>query len=88
MKLYKMVVTTFIENEYEITDTYFYLTESEMQQAQCSIEAENKRDGKWIPNITSMDFYLGEVSFEYAKDEMTITQFENLFNTYVVDPRI
>jgi hypothetical protein len=83
MILYKLTVTKFIEYEYEEVETHFYRTESEMQQDCLAIEENNKRDGKWIPNITSVDFDSEEIDFEDAKDEMTITQFEDLFDTVV-----
>jgi hypothetical protein len=83
MNLYKMTVTQFIEHEYEIVNKYFYRTESEMQHDKFEIERIYKRDGKWIPNITSVDFDFEEIDFEDAKDEMTIAQFEDLFDTVV-----
>lgn len=83
MKLHKMTVTKFIEYEYEIVDKYFYRAESEMYHDKFEIERNYKRDGKWIPNITSVDFDFEEIDFEDAKDEMTIAQFEDLFDTVV-----
>lgn len=83
MNVCKLTVTKFIEYEYEQVEVHFYRTKDEMEQDRLAIEASNKRDGKWIPNITSVDFDFEEIDFEDAKDEMTIAQFEDLFDTVV-----
>lgn len=83
MNIYKLTVTKFIEYEYEEVETHFYRTKDDMEQDRLAIEESNKRDGKWIPNITSVDFDFEELDFEDAKDEMTIAQFEELFDTVV-----
>ena len=88
MNVCKLTVTKFIEYEYEQVEVRFYRTKDEMEQDRLSIETSNKRGGKWIPNITSIDFDFEELDFDDAKDEMTIEQFEDLFDTYVVDPRL
>lgn len=83
MNVCKLTVTKFIEYEYEQVEVRFYRTKGEMEQDRLAIETSNKRDGKWIPNITSIDFDFEELDFDDAKDEMTITQFEDLFDTVV-----
>lgn len=88
MNIYKLTVTKFIEYEYEEVETHFYLTEAELQQDRLAIEASNKRDGKWIPNITSVDFDSEEIDLDDAKEEMTVAQFEKLFNTTVTPSEI
>ena len=83
MNVCKLTVTKFIEYEYEEIETHFYLTKDEMEQDRLAIETSNKRDCKWIPNITSVDFDSEEIDLDDAKEEMTVAQFEKLFNTTV-----
>lgn len=83
MNVCKLTVTKFIEYEYEEVEVRFYRTKDEMEQDRLAIETSNKCDGKWIPNITSVDFDFEELDFDDAKDEMTIAQFEELFDTVV-----
>ena len=91
MNVYKLTITTYISYQYEVKETKFYLTEPEMQANRMLIESRNRRGGGWIPNITSMDFEEREIAFDVAKEEMTIAQFEELFNidiNYPVKPKI
>ena len=83
MYIYKLTIEQTIEYEYETTTVNFYLTEEEMKRDRANIEISNKKDGKWIPNITSIYFNEEKISFEEAKNEMTIAQYEELFNTKI-----
>lgn len=85
-KIYRLRIEQIIEYEYEHVWYKFYLTEEDMKKDREQIEKSNKRpDGSWIPNITSMYFEEDETTFEDAKNEMTISQFEELFNLDIAD---
>lgn len=88
MNVYKLTIEETIEYEFTTKYIHFYLNEEDMKNAHDRYRLEHIRDGKWIPNITSIDFTEEEISFEDAKSEMNIEQFEDLFDTYVVDPRL
>lgn len=88
MNIYKLTIDEYIEHEFKNTIICFYRTKEEMEHDHDLYKLKHTRDGKWIPNITSVDFDFEELDFDDAKDEMTITQFEELFDTYVVDPSI
>lgn len=83
MNIYKLTIDEHIEYEFKNTTICFYHTKEEMETARDRYRLEHIRDGKWIPNISSIDFYEEEVSFEDLKDEMTVKQLEELFNTVV-----
>lgn len=42
-------------------------------------DAKNRRNGKYIPNITSIDYEITSVNFEEMKSEMTVEQYEEFF---------
>jgi len=87
MTIYKLTIETTIEYEYEEIKIIFYLTKEDMKKDIEKIKTKHmKKDGSWIPNISSMRFYEEEVSFEDVKDEMTIAQYEKLFNTTIGEP--
>lgn len=87
MTIYKLTIETTIEYEYEEIKIRFYLTKEDMKKDIEKIKTRHtNKDGSWIPNISSMRFYEEEVSFEDTKDEMTIAQYEELFNTTIGEP--
>lgn len=88
MNVYKLTIEETIEYEYSATTIGYYLTKDEVTAAIAEYKKSNTKDGKWIPNISSVNFDEEEISFDDAKSEMTIEQFEDLFDTYVVDPRL
>lgn len=83
MNIYKLTIDEYIEHEFKNTTICFYRTKEEMGQDRDLYKLKHIRDGKWIPNITSVDFTEEEINFEDAKDDMTIAQFEELFDTVV-----
>lgn len=73
-----------IESEYYSEWYEFYLTEDDMKAGREKIEKMNKRaDGSWIPNIDYMEFTEEVVTFEEAKGDMTVAQFEVLYGVEV-----
>lgn len=88
MNVYKLTIEETIEYEYSATTIGYYLTKDEVKAAIAEYKKTHTKDGKWIPNISSVNFDEEEISFGDAKSEMTIEQFEDLFGTYVVDPRL
>ena len=83
MMVYKLTVSKTIEFELTITDNYYYLTEEDMNNARDRYRLENIRDGKLIQNISSISFDEDRISFDDAKDEMTVQQLEEMFNMKV-----
>ena len=88
MTVYKLTIEETIEYEYSATTIGYYLNKDEVKVAIAEYKKSHTKDDKWIPNISSVNFDEGEISFDDAKSEMTIEQFEDLFDTYVVDPRL
>lgn len=88
MNIYKLTIDEYIEYEFKNTTVCFYRTKEEMETTRDRYRLEHIRDGKWIPNISSINFTEEEISFDDAKCDMTIDQFEDLFDIYVVDPRL
>ena len=88
MNVYKLTIEETIEYEHSATTICYYLTKDEVAAAIAEYKKSHTKDGKWIPNISSVIFDEKEISFDDAKSDMTVEQFEDLFDTYVVDPRL
>ena len=71
-----------IGDDWERTENYFFKTQDEAKAFKEHYERTNtKADGSYIPNISSIAYYFEENDFNNLKDEMTISDYENLFNT-------
>lgn len=69
-------------DDWERTEKYFFKTNDEAEAFQKEYEKEHTRtDGSYIPTISSIDYYYEENDFNNLKDEMTIADYELLFNT-------
>lgn len=69
-------------DDWENTEKYFFKTIEETKAFQEKYEKEHtKDDGSYIPTISSIEYYFEENDFNNLKDEMTILDYENLFNT-------
>ena len=69
-------------DDWENTENYFFKTKDEAEAFKVQYEKEHtKDDGSYIPNISSIAYYFEENDFNNLKDEMTISDYENLFNT-------
>lgn len=71
-----------IGDDWERIENYFFKTQDEAKAFKEHYERTNtKADGSYIPNISSIAYYFEENDFNNLKDEMTISDYENLFNT-------
>ena len=69
-------------DDWENTEKYFFKTIDEAKAFQEKYEkGHTKDDGSYIPTISSIEYYVEENDFNNLKDEMTILDYENLFNT-------
>ena len=69
-------------DDWENTEKHFFKTNDEAKVFKELYEKEHtKNDGSYIPNISSIAYYFEENDFNNLKDEMTISDYENLFNT-------
>ena len=86
MTLYILDIQITIEYEFDERETHFFLTPEDRDSYRESyLKGHTREDGKYIPNINSIDFYEREHDFEDVKDEMTIEQFEELFNVRLIE---
>ncbi len=83
-KLYKLEYYVEIENEYQNRWCEFFLNKEDLEKEKERFLKKNTReDGSYIPNITMIEFEEEEVTFEQAKCDLTLFQFENLFNVVI-----
>ena len=69
-------------DDWENTEKHFFKTNDEAEAFKEQYEKEHTQDtGSYIPTISSIDYYFEENDFNNLKDEMTILDYENLFNT-------
>ncbi len=79
-------VEQLVESEYESEWYEFYRTEEDMEKACEDFEKAHKNpDGSWIPNINYIKFEKELVTFDEAKADMTLAQFEALYGVNVED---
>ena len=84
MKLFRLKIEVMVE--YEIRDCWyeFYLTQEDMNMSKEEIKKRYKRqDGSYIPNVNNIYFDERFIDWEEAKEDMTVLQFEQLFNKEV-----
>ena len=79
-KIYQLCIEQTIEYEYDSQRFEYALTEDDANKRKEQIILDNKRDGKWIPNITSLNVDINECNTKDILDEITIEQFEQLFD--------
>ena len=69
-------------DDWENIENYFFKTGDEAKAFKERYEKEHtKDDGSYIPTISSIEYYFEENDFNNLKNEMTILDYENLFNT-------
>ena len=83
MTIYILRIKTLIEYEFEECENFYFLSAEARAQFREEYIIQHTRDGKWIPNINSIDFEEDEGDLSYVKDEMTLEQFEALFEVEV-----
>lgn len=71
-------------DDWENTENYFFKTKADAEAFKEQYERTNiKADGSYIPNIHSIDYYFEENDFNNLKNEMTIADYERLFDTTI-----
>lgn len=69
-------------DDWERTEKYFFKTQDDAEAFKEEYDRVNtKADGSYIPTIRSIDYYFEENDFNNLKNEMTIADYESLFNT-------
>lgn len=69
-------------DDWEDIGNYFFKTKEEAEAFKEQYDRINtKSDGSYIPTISSIDYYFEENDFNNLKNEMTIANYENLFDT-------
>ena len=82
MSYYRLGIYTQIEYEYEQEEVYFFRTKQEAEDFKNEYDEDHKReDGSYIPNIDFIEYDIDEISYEEMKREITVSQFEKMFNT-------
>ena len=84
-QVYCLYVTKTIEYEYEDTEKYFFFTQEQVDDFKDEFVKKNKRpDGRFIPNITRIDFVQELLSLDELKYVATIADIEELTG-FVID---
>lgn len=84
-QVYCLYVTTTIEYEYEDTEKYFFFTQEQVDNFKKEFLKKNKRsDGRFIPNITSIDFEQELLNLNELKNVATIADIEELTG-FIID---
>lgn len=83
MTIYILRIKKLIEYEFEESENFYFLSAEARAQFREEYIRQHTRDGKWIPNINSIDFDEDEGDLSYVKDEITLEQFEALFKVEV-----
>lgn len=80
MLIYKLEIEI-IGNDWERTEYYFFKSYDEREEFKKKYEKEHTKNGEYIPTISSIHYFDEDTVYERIKDEMTISQYEDLFNT-------
>lgn len=81
MNYYRLGIYMQIEYEYTENEAYFFKTAQEAEDFKNEYDGDHKRkDGSYIPNINFIEYDIDEVSYEEMKEEITVYQFEKMFN--------
>ena len=84
-QVYCLYVTTIIEYEYENMEKYFFLTQEQVDDFKEEYLKKKKRpDGRFIPNITSIDFEQELLSLSELKHVATVADIEEMTG-FVID---
>lgn len=79
-KIYQLCIEQTVEYEYDSQRFEYALTRDEAIKLKEKIIFDNRRNGNWIPNITSLTIDINECDTKDILDEITIEQFEQLFD--------
>ena len=81
MNYYRLGIYMQIEYEYMENEIYFFRTAQEAEDFKNEYDGNHKRkDGSYTPNINFIEYDIDEVSYEEMKEEITVSQFEKMFN--------
>lgn len=75
MLIYKLEIEI-TGNDWERTEYYFFKSYDEREEFK-----KKYKKGEYIPTISSIHCFDEDTVYERIKDEMTISQYEDLFNT-------
>lgn len=78
LSVYKIFEDADVDSYEEI---YFFKTKQEAEDFKNEYDEERKRnDGSYCRGIHSIYYDIDEVSYEEMKEEITVSQFEEIFN--------
>lgn len=80
MLIYKLEVEI-TGDDWERTEFYFFKSYDEREVFKNKYKKDHTKNGEYIPNITSICYWEEDNVYENIKSEMTINQYEDLFNT-------
>ena len=80
MLIYKLEVEI-TGDDWERTEFYFFKSYDEREAFKNKYKKDHTKNGEYIPNITSICYWEEDNVYENIKSEMTINQYEDLFNT-------
>lgn len=82
MLIYKLEVEI-IGDDWERTEFYFFKSYDEREEFKKEYEKVYTKNGEYIPTISSIHYFNEDTVYERVKYEMTISQYEKLFNTKI-----
>lgn len=81
MLIYKLEVDI-TGDDWEREELYFFKSYDERENFKKKHKEEHhNKNGEFIPTISSIDYYDEDTVYEQVKNEMTIEQYEDMFNT-------
>lgn len=80
MLIYKLEVNI-TGDDWERDETYFFKSYDEREEFKKEYKKNYTKDDEYIPTISSICCWDEDTVYERIKDEMTISQYEELFNT-------
>ena len=81
MNYYRLGIYMQIEYEYDENEVYFFRTAKEAEDFKNEYDKDHRReDDSYVPNIDFIEYDIDEVSYEEMKEEITVSQFERMFN--------
>lgn len=79
MNVFRVYVDEVIEYQYDNSWQEFYLNKDEAEKRKEELDTYSHSKG----DLHSRHVYVDEISLEEAKEDMTVEQFEDLFNVSV-----
>lgn len=80
MLIYKLEIEI-TGNDWERTEYYFFKSYDEREEFKKKYEKDHTKNGEYVLNISNICYWEEENDYENIKSEMTIDQYEDLFNT-------